>query len=74
MCGLTELDLTHVVAQKRGVWFCTLCGAYATVAPRDLGKPCRVRAKGLQPTTGGRAALNRIQRDLPPKSNINWPR
>ena len=65
---------SHSLCWKRGVWFCTSCGAYAKAncdeksTCHGLSQPCM-----HQPTRSGTEVLRRIRKNDTPKCGMRWP-
>ena len=69
------IDVSHVLAGRRGLVWCQLCGAWGTLRnPRveNLGRACAVTL-GRPPTTAGRSVLSRVARGLTPTTMVVWP-
>ena len=74
--GNASVHQSHPVAYFRGIWFCTVCGAYTTTMGSDSGRTL-VRRLGLACqgacNRSSAARLRRIHRGLPPRSGTAWP-
>ena len=60
------LHLSHSLVHKRGVIWCSVCGAYAVTRGRKLLKECRGRSKF------GDVALERTRKGLTPHNSVSW--
>ena len=72
--GSREAHASHCLAWRRGVWFCTACGAYAK-AVEDQKSTCHNLAEVCRKSAnkGGQDVLNRIAQGRPPRSGMEWP-
>ena len=62
----SALHHSHRLQHKRGVTWCSVCGAYGTTRGRKLLQPCQ------PPTATGVAQLCRIRRGLTPHNSVKW--
>ena len=69
--GHGELHDSHALAYHRGVWWCLMCGAYATVGDKPGAK--RLHHPCAPPTRAGRDYLRRLAKGRPPKVGVEWP-
>ena len=60
------LHLSHSLEHKRGIIWCSVCGAYAVTRGRKLLKECRGRSRF------GDVALDRIRKGLTPHNSVSW--
>jgi len=73
--GRADLDRSHMLLHRCGLWWCSTCGAYTTVggarsSAKLLRQPCKGRAvRG----TAGHDYLTRIGLGKMPKSGQRWP-
>jgi len=68
--GRVDLDRSHPLAFKKGLWWCTSCGFYTSAgmgktSPKNLRKKC-----SKKPTGAGLDYLRRLAKGLPPKANM----
>ena len=72
--GSAVVHPSHKPLQHKGLWMCSKCGAYCSVATgrkcgaKLLVQPCRGKLQG-----GGRTFWSRFSRGLPPKPGMQWP-
>ena len=71
MVGRRRLHESHNLEHRRGVIICQSCGFYSVTKPGKLAQPCVPLLKGV--ISGGRHFLSRWKRDLPPKTDMEWP-
>ena len=74
LIGRTRIHATHLLAYKRGIWWCEVCGRYictgATIKSPSMQKlkhPCK------PPNKWGRHQLRRFRRGLTPRVQCSWP-
>ena len=65
--GGVPLHSSHTLWSKRGIVWCTSCGAYAAGSVRTLRRNCR-----RYTTQSSEGYLSRLRRGLTPQSHISW--
>ena len=63
----TEIHISHQVTACRGLFWCSICGAYASSRGRGLLKPCL----GFKTMTG-KACMERVARGLTPHWSVKF--
>ena len=63
----TEIHISHRVTSCRGLYWCTVCGAYASSRGRGLLHPCL----GWKSLTG-KACMDRVARGLTPHWSVKF--
>ena len=61
-----RFDPSHRIRHRNGVWWCEVCGHFATKRGRKLMEKC------APPTKTGKANLSRIERGLTPHNSVRW--
>ena len=72
--GSKRSDPSHARSWKRGVWFCTACGAYA-VASASIKSTCKRLATTCTKTAcrHGRMVLSRVAAGRTLEDDMEWP-
>ena len=64
----TRLHASHHIAHVHGIFYCQLCGFYASSEPRKLALPCARKT-----TRASQLYLDRIAKGMTPRARMAWP-